>query len=172
MKKIFVPFALMMLASSAFPADNTMRPGLWEMTATSNLLSLVEQIPPDQMQGLSNLARQYGFDMPKIRNGAASSKVCITPEMAAQKIPPSLYDRQSGCEARNANRVGNHYSADLACASDEISGSGRSEATLDTPESFSGYTQFKGIVRGVPIDERANTGGRWIAPNCTPAKPN
>ena len=165
---------LMALHMGAHAAENKMqmKPGLWEMSASSELLNLVEQIPPNQMQNLSNLAKQYGFDMPKIQNGAATSKVCITPEMAAQNIPPSFYHRQSGCEARNANRIDNRYSADLVCNSDQVSGQGKAEATLNTPESFSGKTSFKGNVRGVAVDESANTSGRWIAASCPVGKTN
>jgi hypothetical protein len=172
MYKVFVSIALFSLASVACSAEINMRPGLWEMTATSDLLSLAEQIPPEQMQNLRNLAQQYGVAMPTIKNGAASSKVCITAEMAEKKIPPYAYHQQSGCEARNAIRTGNHYSADLACTGEQIKGEGKAEATLMTPESFSGYTRFSGLVRGVPVDERAETSGRWIAPDCTPAKTN
>jgi hypothetical protein len=35
------------------------------------LLGLVPQIPPEQMQNLTNLARQYGLGIPKIQDGAA-----------------------------------------------------------------------------------------------------
>src|SRR4051812_18561551 len=92
MKKLLVLVAVMTTTSAAFSAETSMRPGLWEMSASSNLLSLAEQISPDQMQGISNLAKQYGLEMPKIQNGAAKSQVCITPDMAAQKIPPSFYN--------------------------------------------------------------------------------
>lgn len=170
MYKIFIPVALLGFTSLACSAESNMRPGSWEISATSNLLTLAEQIPPDQMQNLSNLARQYGVAMPKIKNGAASSKVCITPEMAAKEIPPYIFHQQSGCEARNATRAGNHYSADLACTGDQIQGEGKAEATLTTPESFSGYTRFNGLVRGIPVDERAETSGRWISSNCADEK--
>ncbi len=151
---------------NAHALENDMRPGLWEITTTSGLLMLAEQIPPEQMQNLANLAKQYGLEMPAIKNGAASAKVCVTKEMAQQKIPPTLYHRQSGCEAKNATRVENRYSADLACNSDQINGTGKTEATLTTPESFTGLTQFKGSVRGVAVDERANTSGRWVSVSC------
>jgi len=152
---------------NAYAVDHDMRPGLWKITTTSGLLSLAEQIPPDQMQNLANLAKQYGFDMPTIKNGAANSKVCITKEMSEQKIPPTLYHRQSGCEAKNAARVENRYSADFVCASHQINGQGKTDATLTSPESFTGLTQFTGSVRGVAVDERANTSGRWISASCS-----
>lgn len=165
-KKILFLTLMSACALNVHAAENNMRPGLWEITTTSGLLSLAEQIPPDQMQNLANLAKQYGFDMPAIKNGAASSKACITKEMAEQKIPPYLSHPQSGCEARNATRVENRYSADLVCASDQINGQGKTEAILNTPESFTGVTQFKGSVRGVAVDERANSSGRWVSDSC------
>jgi hypothetical protein len=169
-RKSLFAVATFALLSTGFAAETGVRPGLWEMSASSNLLSLADQIPPDQLQGLNNLAKQYGFDMPQIRNGAARSQVCITPAMAAQAIPPSLYNQQSGCEARNATRNGNHVSADLVCSGADVQGEGKADVTLNNPESFSGTTIFKGTVRGIPVDDRATTSGRWIAPDCTTAK--
>lgn len=169
-RKFLLLSLLAILGTTAHAVENKMRPGLWEMTTTSDLLSLAEQIPPDQMQNLGKLARQYGFDMPTIKNGAASSKFCVTREMAEQKIPPYLYHRQSGCEARNATRIENRYSADLACASDQVSGQGKTEATLTTPESFKGSSEFKGSVRGIAVDEHARTSGRWLNAYCETAR--
>lgn len=167
MNKKFVFLALLiLLASSAQAAENKMRPGLWEISTSSRLLALAEQIPPDQMQNLSNLARQYGFEMPTIKNGTANSRVCVTKEMSEQNIPPYLYHRQSGCEARNATRTENRYSADLACSGQQINGEGKTAATLNTPESFTGQTEFRGTVRGVAVDEHANTSGLWLAASC------
>jgi hypothetical protein len=166
----FIAVTLFILSPSLFAADSGMQPGLWEVNASSDLLALAQQIPPDQMQGLGNLARQYGFQMPVIKNGAATSDVCITPDMATRQIPPSLYSRESGCEVNHATRNGNRLNADLVCSGADIQGEGKTEAIFDTPKSFSGTTTFKGTVRGVPIDDRAATSGRWIAANCTEAK--
>jgi hypothetical protein len=169
MRKSSVLLGLFILPGLALSADTGMRPGLWHMRASSNLLALAEQIPPQQMQGLSDLAKQYGFTVPKIRNGAAESDVCITPEMAAQAIPPSFYNTESGCEARNAVRNGDQFSADIVCDGAEVQGQGRAEATLHSPQSFSGVTTFKGLVRGVPVDDRAETSGQWTSDVCQPA---
>ena len=170
-KKLVFLSLLALLASSAQAAENKMRPGLWEISTSSRLLALAEQIPPDQMQNLSNLARQYGFEMPTIKNGTANSRVCVTKEMSEQNIPPYLYHRQSGCEARNATRTENRYSADLACSGKQISGEGKTAATLNTPESFTGQTEFRGTVRGVAVDEHADTSGLWLAASCAETNP-
>ena len=142
------------------------RPGLWEISATNDLLALAPQIPSDQMAQLRNLARQHGFDMPKIENGAASSRICITPEMAAQNTMPDLYQHQSGCTSRNAVRNGARYSMDISCSGGQVRGSGRTEGMLESAERFSGTTTFKGTVQGNPVNEQAQTSGRWVAASC------
>jgi hypothetical protein len=147
-------------------ADLAPRPGLWEISATNDLLALAPQIPSDQMEKLRGLARQHGFDMPKIENGAASSRICITPEMAAQNTMPDLYQQQSGCTTRNAVRSGARYSMDISCSGGQVRGSGHAEGMLESAESFSGTTTFSGTVQGNPVNERAQTSGRWVAESC------
>jgi hypothetical protein len=154
------------VAQAAAPDDIGPRPGLWEISATSDLLALVPQIPSDQMEKLRGLARQHGFDMPKIENGAASSRICITPEMAAQNTMPDLYQQQSGCTSRNAVRNGARYSVDISCSGDRVRGTGRTEGVLESAERFSGTSTFIGTVEGNPINERVQTSGRWIAASC------
>jgi hypothetical protein len=66
-KSLFV-FALisLMLSPAAKSAEPNMRPGLWEITTSSDLLWFVPQIPSEQMQGLKDLAKEYGVEMPQI----------------------------------------------------------------------------------------------------------
>jgi hypothetical protein len=161
-------FAALFIAAlaPALAADIAPRPGLWEISASNGLLALAPQIPSDQMEKLRGLARQHGFDLPKIENGAASSRICITPEMAAQNAMPDLYQQQSGCTTRNAVRNGPRYSMDISCSGGQVRGSGRSEGMLESPERFSGTTTFNGSVQGNPINERAQISGRWLAASC------
>jgi hypothetical protein len=163
--------ASFMLAASANAAEHNVRPGLWEVTTTSGLLKLVPHIPPNQMEQLRDLARQNGIDMPVIRNGAATSKVCITKEMADRKIPPDLYERESGCAAKNVTHAGNSYRMDLVCDGARLKGNGKAEGTFTSPESFTGRTEFSGDVQGTPVNERADTNGRWIGASCGSVKP-
>lgn len=160
-----------LLASAAYSAEHNMRAGLWEMTTTSDLLRLVPQIPPDQMQNLMNLARQNGFELPQMQNGAVISKVCITQEMADQKNPSVFYQNQSGCSAKNMNRSGNKYRLDFVCASAQLKGNGTAAGTFTSPERFSGRTEFAGVAQGAPINEHADVSGRWINASCPTAQP-
>jgi hypothetical protein len=158
------------MATTAMAAEHNIRPGLWEVTTTSGLLKLVPHIPPNQMEQLRDLARQNGIDMPEIRNGAATSKVCITKEMADRKIPPNLYEHESGCAAKNVTHAGNSYKMDLVCDGARLKGNGKAEGSFTSPESFTGRTEFTGDVQGNPVNERADTTGRWIGASCGSVK--
>lgn len=168
MRKALLPlvFLASWLASAANAAENTIRAGLWEMTTTSDLLKLVPQIAPDQMQNLMNLARQNGFEMPEIENGAAMSRTCITQEMADQENPPGFYQNQSGCTANKPIHTGNKFKLDFVCSSERLSGNGTTEGIFTSPESFSGRTEFDGIALGNPVNEHADISGRWISASC------
>ncbi|MBA2659893.1 MAG: DUF3617 domain-containing protein [Nitrosospira sp.] len=166
MRKILLSLSLAGMVSVAGAAENNIRPGLWEVTTTSMLLALVPQIQPDQMQKLVTLAKQYGLEMPQIDNGVATSKVCITQQMADQKIPSYFHQNQSGCSVKNAVRTENSYKMDLVCTDPQFKGNGRAEGTFTSPESFTGWTTFNGALQNTPVNEHADTNGRWISANC------
>jgi len=170
MRKILLSLSLAGMVSVAGAAENNIRPGLWEVTTTSMLLALVPQIQPDQMQKLVTLAKQYGLEMPQIDNGVATSKVCITQQMADQKIPSYFHQNQSGCSVKNAVRTENSYKMDLVCTDPQFKGNGRAEGTFTSPESFTGWTTFNGTLQNTPVNEHADTNGRWISANCGSVK--
>lgn len=152
-------------------AQANMRAGLWEVTTTSDLLRLVPAIPPDQMQRLMNLARQNGLELPEIQNGAATSRACISPAMAARQTLPILYQHQAGCSTRNASRDGNQYRLEFVCNSASVKGTGRAQGTFSDAERFAGQTAFDGTVQGTPVNEHADISGRWLEANCGSLKP-
>ena len=78
------------------------------------------------MQKMANLAKQYGLEMPQIQNGVATSKVCITQQMAEQEIPSYFHENQSGCTVKNATKAGNSYRMDLVCAGTQFQGKRKS----------------------------------------------
>lgn len=163
----FVCFSLLtMLASTRVSAAEIMRAGMWELTTTSELLKLVPQISPDQMRNLRAMAKQYGMEMPEINQGAATAKICVTPQMAQQNVMPELSQRYAGCETGNANRFGNHYSVDITCDSQQIRGKGSASGVFTTSESFAGKSSFDGVVQGMPITQTADTQGKWVSAVC------
>jgi hypothetical protein len=173
MRKTFLAFtfASLFMMSTANSSENSMRPGLWQITTSSDLLWLVPQISPDQMQNLKDLAEQYGVDMPQIQMGEATSKACITQEMADQKNLPNFYQNQLGCNTKNATHIGNRYRLDFICSSPQLKGTGTAEGTFTSPESFLGRTEFNGFAQGNHVNEQADISGRWINSSCGTVKP-
>jgi hypothetical protein len=161
----------LLFAPAAQSAEISMRPGLWEVTTSSDLLWFVPQIPSDQMEGLKDLAKEYGLDMPKIENGSATSNTCITPEMANQKTPPGLYQSQMGCAAKNVTHIGNRYRLDFECAGEQLKGNGSAEGVFASTEKFTGQTRFNGFLQGSPVNEKADISGRWLSSSCGDVKP-
>ena len=172
MRKILIGLTLIcpLLAATANAAENNMRPGLWQITTTSDLLLLVPHIPADQMQGIKDLAKDYGLDMPQIENGAAISQTCITQEMADQKTLPNFYNAQLGCSSKNATRSGNNYKTDFVCTSPDLKGNGTAVGTITSPEAFTGQTNFSGEAQGNPVNERADINGKWLNASCGAVK--
>ncbi len=166
-----VAFFLSIAAAPASANQEPIRPGLWEVTTTSDLLNLVPHIPPDSMQQITDLARQYGLVMPKIQNKTATSHVCITPAMAAQDIPTYFYDGQSGCSVKNARRSGNRFYIEIFCDNAQFQGNGTAEGIFTSPENFSGQTEFDSIIMGNPVYATAETRGRWMGEKCGVAQP-
>jgi hypothetical protein len=164
-------FILMIVASPVSANQDGIRPGLWEVATTSDLLNLVPHIPPDTMQQITDLARQYGLVMPRIQNKTAISHVCITPAMAAQDIPTYFYDGQSGCSVKNARRSGNRFQIELFCDSTQFQGNGTAEGVFTSPEDFSGHTEFDSVVMGSPVYATAETRGRWMGEQCGVTQP-
>ncbi|MBA4141603.1 MAG: DUF3617 domain-containing protein [Nitrosospira sp.] len=172
MNKTVLSIALLLLASSAGSADKIpVRPGLWEVTATSLLLAMVPHIPPDQMQMLTSLAEQHGIDMPRIQNGAVISKVCVTQQMAEQEIPAYFHQEHIGCSVKNTTRTENGYKMDIVCANPRLEGSGTAEGTFTNPESFTGQTEFNGTLQGKPINDQVDMTGQWISASCGTIEP-
>lgn len=159
------------ILSTANAADNSLRPGLWEITTASDLLWLAPQIPPEEMQNLKDLAEQYGVDMPQIQMGEATTRACITQEMVEQNELPVLYQTELGCNTKNATRNGNNYQLEFVCASPQLTGNGTAEGTFTSPESFLGRTRFDGVAQRIPVNEHADISGRWINSSCGTVKP-
>ena len=171
MRQILLSLTLLCSIFVAHAADNNMRPGLWEITTTSDLLLLVPHLPPDQMQGIKDIATEYGLDMPQIENGAAISQTCITQAMADQKTLPNFYNSQLGCSSKNATRSGNNYKTDFVCVSADLKGTGTATGTITSPQTFTGQTSFIGETQGNQVNEQADINGKWLNASCGTIKP-
>jgi Protein of unknown function (DUF3617) len=173
MRKIFLGLAV---CSSIFitnlnAAELELKPGLWQITTTSDLLQLAPHIPADQMQNIKDLANEYGLEMPQIENGAAISQACISKAMSVQKKLPNFYQSQLGCSTKNSNRNGNSYKVDFICTSNELKGNGTAIGTLTSAETFTGQSHFVGEAQGNQVNEKAEFVAKWLNESCGNVSP-
>lgn len=168
-QKICASIVILLFSAGLYAAEVTMKPGLWEITTTSNLLNLASQVPPDQMKSINDLAKEYGVELPDIKDGAAKSITCVTPEMAKQHIMPSTFENQAGCTVGNITRNGNTYRMNYVCKNPQLEGNGVAQGTLTDAEHFTGQTTFTGAVQGNPINDQANIQGKWLSTGCNAA---
>jgi Protein of unknown function (DUF3617) len=173
MRKVLLALILTtpLFAATVIAAETNMRAGLWQITTTSDLLLLVPHIPADQMQGVKDIATEYGLEMPQVENGAAISQACITQQMADTKTLPNFYNAQLGCKSNNATRSGNNYKTDFVCNSADLTGKGTAVGIITNAETFSGQTNFTGQAQGNPVNERADINGKWLNASCGAVKP-
>jgi len=173
MQKLITVFtyAMLFFVATSNATEINMRPGLWQITTSTDLLRLAPAIPPDQMQNARNLAKEYGLEMPVIENGAAITKVCITNEMAKKNVLPNFYQEQTGCASKEAIRKGNDYRVIFTCESADLKGNGTAEGRLTSSESFTGFSKFTGTAQGNSLNEKADINGKWLGTSCGEVKP-
>jgi len=148
-----------------------MQAGLWEITTSSDLLLLAQHIPANQLKGLEALAKEYGLEMPKLDNGTAISKVCITQNMVNQKTLPNFYQKELGCRSVDATRDGDRYQTRFTCDSAQLKGNGTAKGIITSPTSLTGTTQFAGLAQGIKVNETADVTGKWVNKDCGDIKP-
>ena len=160
-----------LFAATANAAETNMRAGLWQITTSSDLLLLVPHIPADQMQGIIDIATEYGLEMPQIENGAAITQTCMTQQMVDEQTLPNFYNAQLGCSSKNATRNGNNYKTDFVCNSEDLKGNGIAQGTFTSSQTFTGITNFTGTADGNPVNEQADINGKWLNASCGAVKP-
>jgi len=159
--------AFVLLRCGPALAAGHMAPGLWDMSVQSDALKAIPAIPPEQLDKL----RALGIKIPDISNGATKTQVCITPEMASADLAPAAGARKMGCTAENSRFDGNRFSADVTCDNKRIQGSGKVSGTFASDRDFTSSFQFKGVVRGLPVDQNGTATGKWVGPDCGSVKP-
>lgn len=119
MKTMLLPGLLALAALPALAADNPMKPGMWEITAQTEMAGMPYKMPP------------------------MTSKICITPEMLAknhglgeQKSPPGTH-----CERTDYKISGNHAEWGVSCTGKNAM-SGHGTLTWDSPDSYHGETHL------------------------------
>lgn len=158
-------FSTLCWSAAAWPAG-LMKAGLWEMTIKSDMMKNMPKIPPEQLEKM----RQMGVNMPQMQDGAMVTKVCVSKEMAERDQPP-MQHADSGCQTKNFQRNGNEYSVDIVCDGPNLQGQGTAKGKHQGMESFNSSYEFNGKAHGHPVDQHAETSGKWLSADCGDIRP-
>ena len=182
--------SVMVMAFAALPAwAGPGKAGLWDVTMQMNFTKGGPQIPSMQLDQMERTetdrsawrtrsraaspqldkTKQMGIESPFGK--AVTSKVCITPAMAARDEAPRPMREQDGCEMKNYNRNGSAITADMVCNGD-MKGTGKLKVNYYTNTSYSGTMDFSGTGPQSGAVEMHNAfSGKWISDSCGSVKP-
>jgi Protein of unknown function (DUF3617) len=117
-----------------------LKPGLWETHVTKSVMdgrdmsAQIAAASAQMQQAMANMTPEQRARMEAAMKdrgapsggGLGSTKMCITPEQAAQDKP--FVDRE-GCQPTTVNRSGNHSTFEFSCTRNGTTTSGKGEAT-------------------------------------------
>jgi hypothetical protein len=171
-------FALLSLAGMAASAQST-RPGLWDVNhrvsgnasmdaAMAQMQQQMAAMPPEQRKMMEEMMARQGVSLPRTgADGGMSVRVCITPEMAAQKQMPQ--QTEGDCTSTVVSQSGNTLKVRFECREPPSSGEGTYTFQGDT-----GYTmQMVARTRhgGQTETMHISGQGRWVSADCGAIRP-
>ena len=158
-------------------AEETMKPGLWEITTKVNsnsgemektmaeIQKQMASMPPEQRKAMEDLLGKQGEG---VTGGPVNTatKVCITKEMAqANDIPKA----PGNCTQTSAPRTGNTTKFSFVCTHPPSSGEG--QVTLSGPDSYSATATVTSNSTGKPETINMDSAGKFLGSDCDNIKP-
>lgn len=138
--------------------------GLWKITTTISAPSMASQIPPADLAKM----KKMGIKMPSA-DDTITVQHCMTAQEVAMDGPPRMKE-QKYCKVANMKAMGQSFSADMVCDSDEMRGTGHFWAAYDSAEHYKGAMKFQGTSRGRPFAMSTAFEGHWMSASCGKVK--
>ncbi|RZT11374.1 Protein of unknown function [Duganella sp. CF402] len=175
MKRLMLTLAI--LAAAQASAQNSIKPGLWEITskvktgnaqqdqAMSAAAAQFAAMPPEQRAQVEAMMAKNGISMPKAgSDGAITLTACVTPEMASRKELPM---NQKGKCTSKQEPVAGGMNVSYTCTDPASSGNGQIRFNGDS--AYSMTMQVTNNTGAGPRSANVESSGRWLSATC-PAK--
>ena len=156
-----------LLPVAAAQAQEHIKPGLWEVTATTKtdnpameqMKARLAAMPPEQRAAMAKM-------IPGMAAGDApnSFRVCITPEQAARAASP---DANGKCARSNVVRSGNTTTFDMACGS--MTGHGTMTRISDTEFTSSSTSEMTHGNQTTHMQTQSTS--KFVSSSCGDVKP-
>lgn len=171
------------LVAAPAAAQNTMKPGLWEINnkmggsgeqgakmaaAMEQMQKQMAAMSPEQRKQMQDMMAKQGVNMaPGGTGGGMAVRVCITKEMAARNEAPA--QPQGDCKQEQMQKTGNTMKFKFTCSKPPSSGEG--EITQNSPESYTMNMKVNREVKGKPEQMTMEAQGKWVSSDCGSVKP-
>lgn len=163
-------------ASVGAQAPPSMRPGLWEQTATLKSQSgqvekamaeaeaQIAQLPPEQRRQIEAMMKERGVS---IGNGATTVRICLREQdIARGDIPVTAGD----CTQQVLSRDDTTLKASFSCRTDPPS-SGVGEVRVLSPTATVATATVDTVVNNKPDRIDTTQKGTWLSDDCGEVKP-
>ncbi len=177
MSRAIAVAALLMICTTAH-AQST-KPGLWEVTqkmggnpqmdqAMAQMQQQMASMSPQQRKMMQDMLAKQGMAMPApAAGGGMTTKLCITPEMAARQDMPMQTEGQ--CTTKVLSRSASEVRMGFTCTNPPSSGEGTYTFQGDT--AYTVKMRVKTTHQGQPQDMTLDGQGKWLAASCGAVKP-
>jgi hypothetical protein len=142
------------------------KPGLWQVTATVKMPGMTAHIPPEQLA----MMKARGIHVPDANGTTITTTHCMTPEEVRMDKMPAMGGRsaeyQKYCQMKNMKSDGSGISVDMECNNENMTGTGHSQVSWDSPEHYAGKYSFTGTARGRPMAMSMSFDAKWLQAAC------
>jgi len=173
----FLAAAVLAACSLGASAQQSMKPGLWEISnkmggspemdqAMAKMQAQMASMPPEQRKMMQDMMAKQGVNIGTSASGAMSVKICITQEMIDNN---ELSAPAGDCKTTSSPRVGNSMKLSYVCTKPPSSGEG--QVTFAGPEAFNSRMTVNTTASGKTEKMTLEGQGKWLSAECGAIKP-
>lgn len=161
-------------AVSVVPAwAQSQKPGLWEVRtimggnpemdrAQAEMQKALAGLSPQQRKQMEDMMGRQGVALGTGADGGIVTRVCISKEMAEQKVPP--VQTEGHCTTTVTERSANRMKARFTCTNPPSQGEG--EWTFQGDTGYAMKMTTTTTHNGKPMTSTMEGQGRWVSTDC------
>lgn len=166
--------ALLLGSFAVAPAlAQALKPGLWEVRtkmggnpemeqAQAEMQKALAGMPAAQRKQMEEMMARQGVSIGAGTDGGMVTRVCISKDMAAQRVPP--VQTQGNCTTTITERSPSRMKARFTCTNPASSGEG--EWTFQGDTAYSMKMSTTSTHKGQPLRSTMEAQGRWLGADC------
>jgi hypothetical protein len=173
----FLAAAVLAACSLGASAQQSMKPGLWEISnkmggspemdqAMAKMQAQLASMPPEQRKMMQDMMAKQGVSMGAGGAGGMTAKVCMTKEMVDRKEFPQQH---GDCKQTASPMTGNTMKFSYVCTQPPSSGEG--QVTFVSPEAYTMHMDITSSARGKPEKMTMDANGKFLSADCGAIKP-